>query len=136
MWKKSLDVGAELVNQEWKTYLDSKTQGNFAVARIGWLADYNEASSMLDLMYSTHGNNDSKYANAKYDQYMDDSRSIVDNDKRGDYYQNAEALPAQEMPIAPIYQYVKPRLVKSYLGGYPNNPLDNTYSKDLYLEKH
>ena len=53
MWKK-LGVQVSLVNQEWKTYLETKKQGNFDVGRAGWIADYNEASSMLDPVSYTH----------------------------------------------------------------------------------
>ncbi|MBF4242259.1 ABC transporter substrate-binding protein, partial [Vibrio anguillarum] len=45
MWKKTLDVDVVLENQEWKTYLDTKDQGNFEVARAGWAGDYNEPST-------------------------------------------------------------------------------------------
>ncbi|WP_257978352.1 ABC transporter substrate-binding protein, partial [Aeromonas caviae] len=69
MWKK-LGVQVSLVNQEWKTYLETKKQGQFEVARAGWNADYNEASSMLDLMQTTHGTNDGKYSNPEYDKLM------------------------------------------------------------------
>jgi len=135
MWKK---LGAEvsLVNQEWKTYLETKKQGQFDVGRAGWSADYNEASSMLDLMQTTHGNNDGKYSNLAFDKLMTDSRDQVDADARNKLYVQAEAILAKDMPIIPIYQYVQPRMVKSYVGGYPSNPLDNLYSKDMYIIAH
>ncbi|MFB2862188.1 ABC transporter substrate-binding protein [Aeromonas sp. MdU4] len=135
MWKK---LGAEvsLVNQEWKTYLETKKQGQFDVGRAGWSADYNEASSMLDLMQTTHGNNDGKYSNPAFDKLMTDSRDQVDADARNKLYVQAEAILAKDMPIIPIYQYVQPRMVKSYVGGYPSNPLDNLYSKDMYIIAH
>ncbi|WP_417615487.1 ABC transporter substrate-binding protein [Oceanisphaera sp.] len=136
MWKKSLGAEAELVNQEWKTYLDTKTQGNFDVARAGWIADYNEASSMLDLLQSTHGNNDGKYSSLKYDQLMKATRAMVDADARNAKYTQAEEILAEDMPIAPIYQYVTARLVQQHVGGYPENPLDNLYSKDMYILAH
>ncbi|WP_033138001.1 ABC transporter substrate-binding protein [Aeromonas finlandensis] len=135
MWKK---LGAEvsLVNQEWKTYLETKKQGQFDVGRAGWSADYNEASSMLDLMQTTHGNNDGKYSNLAFDKLMTDSRDQVDAEARNKLYVQAEAILAKDMPIIPIYQYVQPRMVKSYVGGYPSNPLDNLYSKDMYIIAH
>ncbi|XEI31653.1 ABC transporter substrate-binding protein [Aeromonas veronii] len=135
MWKK---LGAEvsLVNQEWKTYLETKKQGQFDVGRAGWSADYNEASSMLDLMQTTHGNNDGKYSNPAFDKLMTDSRDQVDADARNKLYVQAEEILAKDMPIIPIYQYVQPRMVKSYVGGYPSNPLDNLYSKDMYIIAH
>lgn len=135
MWKK-LGVQVSLVNQEWKTYLETKKQGQFDVSRAGWVADYNEASSMLDLMQSGHGNNDGKYANPAYDKLLSESRDQVDADARNQLYVQAEEILAKDMPIAPIYQYVIPRMVKPYVGGYPANPLDNLYSKDMYIIAH
>lgn len=135
MWKK-LGVQVSLVNQEWKTYLETKKQGQFDVARAGWNADYNEASSMLDLMQTTHGSNDGKYSNTEYDKLMVESRNQVDAEARNQLYVQAEAILAKDMPIIPIYQYVTPRMVKPYVGGYPANPLDNLYSKDMYIIAH
>jgi len=135
MWKK-LGVQVSLVNQEWKTYLETKKQGNFDVGRAGWIADYNEASSMLDLMQTTHGNNDGKYSNTAFDKLMSESRNQVDADARNKLYVQAEDILAKDMPIAPIYQYVTSRMVKPYVGGYPANPLDNLYSKDMYIIAH
>ncbi|WP_270690704.1 ABC transporter substrate-binding protein [Aeromonas sp. D3] len=135
MWKK-LGVQVSLVNQEWKTYLETLKQGQFDVARRGWIADYNEASSMLDLMQTTHGNNDGKYSNPVFDKLMDESRDQVDDASRNKLYVQAEEILTKDMPIAPIYQYVTSRMVKSYVGGYPANPLDNLYSKDMYIVAH
>ncbi|WP_060584853.1 ABC transporter substrate-binding protein [Aeromonas schubertii] len=135
MWKK-LGVQVSLVNQEWKTYLETKKQGQFDVARAGWNADYNEASSMLDLMQTTHGTNDGKYSNPEFDKLMSESRDQVDDVARNKLYVQAEEILAKDMPIAPIYQYVTPRMVKPYVGGYPANPLDNLYSKDMYIIAH
>lgn len=135
MWKK-LGVEVNLINQEWKTYLESLNQGQFEVARGGWTADYNEASSMLDIMQSTHGNNNSKYVNPEYDKLMNVSRDQVDEAARNQFYVQAEATLAKDMPISPIYQYVTVRMVKPYVGGYPDNPMDNIYSKDMYIIAH
>ncbi|MGL5038592.1 MAG: ABC transporter substrate-binding protein [Aeromonas sp.] len=135
MWKK-LGVQVSLVNQEWKTYLETKKQGQFDVGRAGWIADYNEASSMLDLMQTTHGNNDGKYSNSAFDKLMNESRDQVDVAARNKLYVQAEDILAKDMPIAPIYQYVTARMVKPFVGGYPANPLDNLYSKDMYIVAH
>lgn len=135
MWKK-LGVQVSMVNQEWKTYLETKKQGDFDVGRAGWIADYNEASSMLDLMQTTHGNNDGKYSNPAFDKLMSESRNQVDAEARNKLYAQAEEILAKDMPIAPIYQYVTSRMVKPYVGGYPANPLDNLYSKDMYIIAH
>lgn len=136
MWKKNLGVDVSLVNQEWKSYLASEQQGNFDVSRNGWIADYNETASMVGLMESTNASNYGKYNNPAYDKLMKDSRMAADLATRQKLYGQAEELLAQDMPIMPIYQYVSGRLVKPYVGGYPNNPLDNLYTKDMYIIAH
>ncbi|WP_051539329.1 oligopeptide ABC transporter substrate-binding protein OppA [Escherichia coli] len=52
LWKKNIGVNVKLVNQEWKTFLDTRHQGTFDVARAGWCADYNEPTSFLNTMLS------------------------------------------------------------------------------------
>ncbi|MGF1686208.1 ABC transporter substrate-binding protein [Photobacterium japonica] len=134
MWKKALGVTATLENQEWKSYLDSKRQGNFDVSRAGWCGDYNEASTFLGIMRDGHSQNYPKYANKQFDQQLDNALLAASAPERAQAYKVSEALLAKDMPIMPIYHYVNARLVNPKLGGYPvNNPEDNIFSKDLYI---
>jgi len=136
MWKKELGVNVELENQEWKTYLDSRRQGDFDVTRAGWCGDYNEASSFLSLMQSNNGSNDPKYNSKDYDETMQKALVSTSDAERSALYAQAEVLLAKDMPIAPIYQYVKARLVNPNVGGYPaNNAEDKIFSKDLYIKQ-
>ncbi|MCL9782266.1 ABC transporter substrate-binding protein [Vibrio sp. S4M6] len=135
MWKKALGVNVTLENQEWKTFLDTRREGNFDVTRAGWCGDYNEASTFLNLMMSNNGNNDSKYHNPQYDKVMNDAMIVKTDEERDELYNQAEAMLARDMPIAPIYQYVRVRLVSPTVGGYPmHNAEDKVYSKDLYIK--
>ncbi|KJG18305.1 ABC transporter substrate-binding protein [Photobacterium angustum] len=135
MWKKGLGVKAVLENQEWKSYLDSKRQGNFDVSRAGWCGDYNEASTFLAIMHSGHSQNYPKYSSVAYDKAIDDAILAKSDAQRAADYKQAEAQLAADMPIMPIYHYVNARLVNPQLGGYPmENPEDNIYSKDMYFK--
>ncbi len=134
MWKKGLGVTAVLENQEWKSYLDAKRQGNFDISRAGWCGDYNEASTFLAIMRSDHSQNYPKYSSAAYDKAIDDAVLAKTDAERAADYKDAEAKLAEDMPIMPIYHYVNARLVNPKLGGYPmENPEDNIYSKDMYF---
>ncbi|PSW21085.1 oligopeptide ABC transporter substrate-binding protein OppA [Photobacterium sanctipauli] len=134
MWKKELGVTAVLENQEWKSYLDSKRQGNFDVSRAGWCGDYNEASTFLAIMRDGHSQNYPKYDSQAYDAYLDQALTAKSDADRATAYKGAEAQLAADMPIMPIYHYVNARLVNPKLGGYPEkNPEDNIFSKDLYI---
>ncbi|MDN3680474.1 ABC transporter substrate-binding protein [Vibrio tapetis subsp. quintayensis] len=135
MWKKTLGLEVTLENQEWKTYLASKDQGDFEVARAGWCGDYNEASSFLTLMVSNNTTGGIHYDSAEYDAIIDKALNSTSEEERTKLYLEAEALLAKDMPIAPIYQYVKSRLVSPQVGGFPvNNAEDKIYSKDLYIK--
>ena len=135
MWKKTLGLDVTLENQEWKTYLSSKDQGNFEVARAGWCGDYNEASSFLTLMMSNNTTGGQHWGNTDYDAIIMKALTSTSESERQEYYAQAEALIAKEMPIAPIYQYVKSRLLSPKVGGFPsNNPEEKIYTKDLYIK--
>ncbi|NAW70032.1 oligopeptide ABC transporter substrate-binding protein OppA [Vibrio sp. V27_P1S3P104] len=135
MWKKTLGLDVTLENQEWKTYLSSKDQGDFEVARAGWCGDYNEASSFLTLMMSNNTTGGQHWGNTDYDAIIMKALTSTSESERQENYAQAEALIAKEMPIAPIYQYVKSRLLSPKVGGFPsNNPEEKIYSKDLYIK--
>ncbi|HHZ8502688.1 TPA: peptide ABC transporter substrate-binding protein [Morganella morganii] len=137
MWKKKLGAEVKLVNQEWKTYIDSRNTGNFDVIRASWVGDYNEPSTFLSLLTSTHSGNIAQYHNEKYDALLKTAALETDDSARNTDYNDAEKLLAEDMPIAPIYQYTNGRLIKPWLKGYPvNNPEDVAYSHNLYIIKH
>ena len=134
MWKQKLGVQIELVNFEWKTYLDIRKNQQFDLARAGWCGDYNEASTFLDLMTSTSGANDGRYSNSQVDALMRESKTLTD--PKPNYYQ-VEMMIADDMAIIPIYHYTSVFMLKSDIKGWPyNNVQQNWYSKDLYRSAH
>ncbi len=136
MWQQNLGVQVELKNQEWKVYLSSRHNGQFDVVRAGWQGDYNEPSTMLNLVVSDNQFNDGKYANAQLDALMAKSMQEVNPEKRAEIYQQVLAIMDADMPIIPVFQENSPKMVKSYVGGMPQNPMDVIYSKDLYIIAH
>ena len=137
IWKKNLGVDVKLVNQEWKTFLDSRHQGSYDVARAAWCADYNESSSFLNMVLSNSSNNTTHYKSSAFDQIMAETLKVKTKEERAALYQKAEAQLDKDSVIAPVYYYVNARLVKPYVGGYTEtDPLDNVYDKNLYIIKH
>lgn len=134
MWKKTLGIEVVLENQEWKTYLETKKQGNFEAARAGWCGDYNEASTFTSLMEGKNTTGGIHYKSDAYDKLTKQAIETTDEAERTRLYYAQEALLAKDMPIAPIYQYVKARLLNPAVGGYAiNNAEDKLYSKDMYI---
>ena len=137
MWKKNLGVDVKLQNQEWKTYIDSRNTGNFDVIRASWVGDYNEPSTFLSLLTSTHSGNISRFNDPAYDKIIHQATLETTAKARNTDYNMAEKILTEKAPIAPIYQYTNGRLIKPWVKGYPiNNPEDVAYSRTMYIEKH
>jgi len=137
MWKQTLGAIATLVNEEWKVFLENRKQKRITqVFRAGWIGDYNDPFTFLELMQSDHGINDPGYNSPEYDNLLEQIATAVDPDQRIRLMQQAEARLLADLPILPIYVYVSKHLIKPHVGGFVPNILDHTYSKDLYLLKH
>jgi len=134
MWKKTLGIEVSLENQEWKTYLETKNQGNFQAARASWCGDYNEASTFTSLMEGQNTTGGVHYKSDAYDKLTKQAVETTSDTERKELYYAQEKLLAKDMPIIPVYQYVKARLLNPHVGGYAkNNAEDKIYSKDLYI---
>ncbi len=130
MWRQKLGVQTNLSNFEWKTYLEIRRDGQFDVARSAWCADYNEASSFLDLMTTPHGSNDGKFSNETVDALMRESKT---SDNPNAQYTQVEKVLYDEMAVAPIYHYANTFLLNDEIKGWPyNNAENNWYSKNFY----
>lgn len=139
IWKKNLQgvVNINLENQEWKTYLDSRHQGNFQMARAGWCADYNEASTFLNYYISNSANNTAFYKSKAYDDLIAFAFKTQTDEERADVYAKAEAQLDADTAMVPVYHYVQPRLIKPWVKGFADaHPGQNYYLKDVYIIKH
>ncbi|TYA50928.1 oligopeptide ABC transporter substrate-binding protein OppA [Aggregatibacter actinomycetemcomitans] len=139
MWKANTKglVDVKLENQEWKTYIDNRRGQRYDVARAGWNADYNQASTFGNYFLSNSSNNTAKYKNVEYDKAIADSYLATDEKGRAQAYAKAEEILANDFAVIPVYNYVNPRLVKPYVKGYSGkDPQDNVLLRNLYIIKH
>lgn len=137
IWKKNLGANVKLENQEWKTFLDTRHQGNYDVSRAGWCADYNEPTSFLNMVLSDSSNNTVHYKSPVFDRLIADTLKVTDEAQRSELYSKAEQQLDKDSAIVPVYYYVNARLVKPWVGGYSGkDPMDNIHVKDLYIIKH
>jgi ABC-type oligopeptide transport system substrate-binding subunit len=133
MWKKNLGIQVELINEEWKVFLNRrKSKTETQLYRASWIADYNDASSFLTLFTSNNAKNDTGYANQAYDNLIVQIESTIDENKRVELIRQAEQKLLDDQVIMPIYHYVSRHLVKPDIGGYKANPLDHHYSRYMF----
>lgn len=105
MWSK-IGVKIDIVSQEWATFLETRKNGEYSIARNGWLGDYNDPISFLDMWITDGGNNDAQWSNAPYDELIKKIKSSSDPVERMKLMHEAEGIIFSEWMLSPIYYYV------------------------------
>jgi ABC-type oligopeptide transport system substrate-binding subunit len=103
------------------------------VFRGSWVADYNDAHSFLQVLEGGFGINLPRYASAEYDALLARSRAAVDPGERASLLAAAERVLLADVPLIPLFFYVSKHLVADRVGGWYDNAMNVTYSKDLAL---
>jgi oligopeptide transport system substrate-binding protein len=133
MWKQVLGVRTELLHEEWKVFVNNRRQGGLTQAfRGGWIADFADPVSFLDLFRSGEPLNNTFYANPAFDALLDDAAG-ESGARRLQVLQQAETLLLRDMPAIPLYYYVSRHLVDPRVRGYVDNPRDVHLSRYLSL---
>ena len=135
MWKDELGIDVSITNQEWKVYLNTVSQGEFQVARRGWIGDYVDANNFLDLFLANGGNNNTGYANAEFDDIiLNQAPKAASREERYQLFFQAETMMMQEMPIIPFYTYTSKRLIHPSVNGIYPNLMDSLNLKYVRLD--
>ena len=98
-----IDLKVNIV--EWASFTPMRRNGEFDVARNGWVGDYTDPSNILELFCTTNGNNDGKYTNADFDAAIEDSRVTTDAATRSADLHKAEDLLMEDAGCIPIAYY-------------------------------
>ena len=123
-WKNGLGVEVKLENQDWSVFLQTRKDGDYQIARNGWIADYNDPMSFLDMWLTGGGNNDAQYVNANYDAAIKKAMSTSDPAERMAAMHEAEdIIIGQDWALGPIYFYTEKFMMDSEINGAYYTPL-------------
>ncbi|MFP7200411.1 peptide ABC transporter substrate-binding protein [Lysinibacillus halotolerans] len=135
-WRSNLGIDVTLDNSEWQVYLDKVSNLDYNIARMGWIADYNDAYTFLEMYNSAeNGNNDTGWENAEYTKLLEQSNTETDPAKRLELLKQAESIIMADYPVAPIYYYTNLSVKKDYVKNMQLDALGNMYLKYVDIEK-
>ena len=147
-------ITMNLENQEWNTFLNTRKNGDYFVARNGWLADYNDPICFLDMWTSASGNNDvqfgkGEHANLKmynldltpyggenikngtwaetYDVLIAKIKATTKAEDRYAMMHLAEDMLMETGCIVPLYYYTDLYMIDDSVTGFFSNPLGYKY---------
>lgn len=134
MWQQELGITVELKNQEWKVFLANAEQMNFQLCRMGWVGDYADPYTFLELLTSDCGNNHSNWSSPAYDQLLEEANRQSEPEKRLDMLRQAEAMALEAQPLIPLYVYTRSQLIKPYVRGIWGNHQDRHPWKSIWID--
>ena len=124
MWEEELGVKVTLNNQEWAAFLQTRKDGDYSIARNGWIADYNDPISFLDMWMTGGGNNDAQYANEEYDSLIKEAKTTTDVKERMELLHKAEdKIIGEDNALAPLYFYTQKYMLADGIEGLYYCPL-------------
>lgn len=150
MWKNNLGVSVKLQNEEWATFEDTRRLGHFDIARGGWLGDYPEPMTMLDLFTSYSGNNDAQWrynlqpSVAPHDTILNPESEDFDKAiakamvstgvEKDEAYEKAENVMMENYILMPIYYYTNLYAIdESKVEGVTMTRMDSWIFKDAKM---
>ncbi|MDR1868020.1 MAG: peptide ABC transporter substrate-binding protein [Treponema sp.] len=134
MWLTALNVTVTLNNQDWAVFLDTRKNGDYVLARDGWIGDYNDPINFLDMFLTGGGNNNPQYKNPSYDSLIAQAKSTAVAQDRMRYLHQAEdILLKQDGALAPIYFYTRPYMLNPKVSGMFYTPLGYFFFKNLTI---
>lgn len=151
----SVGITLNLENQEWNTFLNTRKNGDYTVARNGWLADYNDPISFLDMWTTSSGNNDVQFGrddhgeaamydldlteygyeiavtdgtwSETYDVLISTIKTCTDDETRYTLMHIAEDMLMETGCITPLYFYTDIYMLSDTVDGFFSNPLGYKY---------
>ena len=135
MWKTHLGVTVSLRNMELKTLLKTKAEGDYQMAREGWVGDYLDPNTFLEIFIGNSPINFSRWANEKYDSILSQAAGETDPGKRLKLLGTAEKILLEELPIIPIFAESKTFLINPKITGFYGNLMDVHPAKFMNFKK-
>ena len=135
MWKEHLGIQVNIENQEWKVYLKKLEMMDFQIARMGWIGDYPDPYTFLDLILPSSGNNHSNWFDQRYAEMLKEANRTLEREARLKMLRDAEQYMFDNQPLMPIYVYTRTQMIKPYVRGIWGNFQDRHLWKYMWIDE-
>lgn len=133
--KQNLNIHVDLMNQEWKVYLQTLRRDAPPMFRSSWGADYPDPETFANIFTSHNGNNDTSFKNPIYDRLVAQAAGEPDKKKRAELYSQADRLLCSDQAaIACTYLATQNAMVKPWVHGIDLNSLDLQFFKEVRID--
>ncbi|HEX7103928.1 MAG TPA: peptide ABC transporter substrate-binding protein [Nitrolancea sp.] len=117
-YEANLGIKADVVQLEFKDYINDITARKLPVLTLDWVADYPDPENFLrTLFYSTSTENYIGYNNPEVDKLLDEAGAERDTAKRNALYEEAQQKILDDAVVIPVYDDVEYQVIKPYVHG-------------------
>jgi oligopeptide transport system substrate-binding protein len=141
MLTKNLGIRVGLQPLEWPIHLDRVDNGRAPFYRLGWIADYPDAESFLNLFYGANVPasgaspiNSTRYRNPHFDSLFVHALGVIDDAERNALYAQAEQVAIDDAPVLLLFHDMDYRLVQANVRGYSSNAMDRRDFRAVWID--
>ena len=134
MWKEHLGATIKIKQLEWTSYITSMFDKDYDLAAGGWIGDYLDPLTFLDMWMKGTGNNRTGWHSEEFERLLAQAAETGKPQDRYDILSQAESLFLKERPILPVYWYTRNYLLRPEVKGWHPLVLDNHPYKFIRLE--
>lgn len=122
-WQKTLGIHVELIPCDFASYVQKNRTGDFQAIEANWFTWYKDPIYNLEFIkYRDNSFNGTGWEHPQYITLLNQSDIEKDREKRDMLLQQAEALVAEEMPVAPLYSHTY-KFAKAPFTGFYISPI-------------
>ena len=125
MWSKHLNIRINIQNMDWGSYINAQQSLNFDLASAGWIGDYLDPTTFLNMWTQGNGNNNTGWSDPRYTALLREAALKSEPTARLALFREAEALLMDAQPIIPISYYTRNYLLRPEVKGWHPLLLDN-----------
>ncbi|MDB4417615.1 ABC transporter substrate-binding protein, partial [bacterium] len=135
MWKEHLDINVRIIQREWTTYLQKQYDADYDLVAGGWIGDYLDPTTFLEMWITDGGNNNTGWGSKTYEKYLNEAENTADITQRMTTLAKAEQTILDDTPVLPIYWYTTNYLIRPEVKNWDPLLLNNHPFKFVKIEK-
>jgi oligopeptide transport system substrate-binding protein len=134
MWKQHLNIRVNIQNRDWGSYVSAQQSLNFDMASAGWIGDYLDPTTFLNMWTAGNGNNNTGWSDPRYEELLREAALKSEPAERFALFRQAETILMDALPVLPVSHYTRNYLLRPEVKGWHPLLLDNHSWKAIRLE--
>lgn len=135
MWQKHLGIKVRIMQREWTTYLQKQYDADYDICVAGWIGDYLDPTTFLEMWITDGGNNNTGWGSSEFEELLNEAENTTNVKTRMEILSQAEQTILNDTPVLPIYWYTTNYLIRPEVKGWNPLLLNNHPFKSVKLEK-